>query len=124
MTNDDDITSRTLLDAEFEGQAAETLQPSSSSLEPTVESEPSALEEKIRQKMREQPRIRKDPLIGRVFGDRFELVSKIGAGGMGVVYKARQRAMDRHVAIMLLKEYLTNETAVRRFHGKRWRFQN
>jgi serine/threonine protein kinase len=116
MMNDDETTSRTMLDSEWESSQKQEDQPTSSSIEPTIESEPSELEEKIRKKMRQQPRIRKDPLIGRVFGERFELVSKIGAGGMGVVYKARQRAMDRHVAIkVLLKEYLTNETAVRRF---------
>ena len=84
MTNDDDITSRTLLDAEFEGQAAETLQPSSSSLEPTVESEPSALEEKIRQKMREQPRIRKDPLIGAYLATGLSLSPRLARVAWGL----------------------------------------
>ena len=86
----------------------------------TISGRESELESRIQLQIEEREargaRVRKDPLIGRVFAERYEIVSKIGAGGMGVVYKARQIGMDRHVAIkVLLKEYLDNETAVRRF---------
>ena len=80
--------------------------------------EEQSLEERIRDKMRSNSgaRIRKDAMLGRTFGGRFTITSKIGAGGMGVVYKARQKGMDRNVAVkILLTEYLTNDTAVRRF---------
>ncbi len=38
----------------------------------------------------------------RVIAGRFELIREIGRGGMGIVYLARQRSMDRNVAIKVL----------------------
>ncbi len=58
----------------------------------------------------------RDPLIGQEIAGRFLVESKIGEGGMGAVYKARQRNMDRHVAIkVLLRGMSTNDTVIRRF---------
>jgi serine/threonine protein kinase len=58
-----------------------------------------------------------DPLLGAEIAGRFHVVSKIGEGGMGAVYRARQKNMDRDVAIkVLLGRVADNPTIVRRFH--------
>lgn len=40
---------------------------------------------------------------GSVLGDRFEILSQLGAGGMGVVYKARDRSLKELIALKMLK---------------------
>ncbi len=61
-------------------------------------------------------RERKDKLLGELLGGRFLVLKKIGAGGMGAVYRARQEGMDRDVAVKVLLGDLTeNDTVLRRF---------
>ncbi|MBM4319070.1 MAG: PEGA domain-containing protein, partial [Deltaproteobacteria bacterium] len=61
-------------------------------------------------------RVKPDPLIGSVMEGRYEILGRIGAGGMGVVYKARQTTMDRIVAVkVLLRSLASNDSNVRRF---------
>ena len=43
-----------------------------------------------------------DPLIGRLINDRYKVSEQIGHGGMGRVYKALQKPLDRVVALKVL----------------------
>src|SRR5215510_15117514 len=50
-----------------------------------------------------------DPNIGRDLLDgQFQILQKIGSGGMGSVYKAAQPEMNRMVAVKILHPKLTN----------------
>ena len=49
-------------------------------------------------------------MIGTLLGNRYELLEKIGEGGMAVVYKAKCHLLDRYVAVKVLKEQYTNDS--------------
>jgi len=58
-----------------------------------------------------------DNLLGRTIAGRFTILSRIGVGGMGTVYRAEQASMGRMVAVKILKATLNRETdTVTRFH--------
>lgn len=49
-------------------------------------------------------------MIGTVLGNRYEILSEIGSGGMAKVYKAKCRYLQRIVAIKILKEEFREDT--------------
>lgn len=56
---------------------------------------------------------------GIVLGERYEVLSKIGAGGMADVYKGKDTMLNRYVAIKVLKkEYRENKDFVRKFRSE------
>ncbi|MTI69942.1 MAG: Stk1 family PASTA domain-containing Ser/Thr kinase [Firmicutes bacterium] len=48
-------------------------------------------------------------MIGKILGNRYEIVEKIGGGGMALVYKAKCRLLNRFVAIKILRPEFTND---------------
>ena len=55
-------------------------------------------------------------MIGKLIMNRYELLEKIGEGGMGIVYKAKCHSLNRLVAVKILKSELTeDEDFVARF---------
>jgi serine/threonine protein kinase/tetratricopeptide (TPR) repeat protein len=58
-----------------------------------------------------------DPLIDKVVVGRYRLLQRLGKGGMGAVYSARQLSMDRGVAIKLIHPSLAGDPSIAaRFH--------
>jgi serine/threonine-protein kinase len=55
---------------------------------------------------------------GTVLGQRFEIVSFLGAGGMGVVYKARDRQLNDVVALKTLPSSAASEEALERLKNE------
>ena len=43
-------------------------------------------------------------LIGRMLASRYELLEKIGHGGMATVYKTKDHVLNRFVAVNVLKD--------------------
>ena len=57
-----------------------------------------------------------DPFVGKLIDGRYEIQARIGEGGMGVVYKARQTTIDRVIALKMLNAQVAGDpTWVQRF---------
>ena len=58
-------------------------------------------------------------LEGRLLGNRYELINKIGNGGMAKVYKAKDQVLNRYVAVKILRdEFTTDQEFIKRFEAE------
>lgn len=56
-----------------------------------------------------------EELIGVTFAGRYDVVEKIGRGGMGIIYRARQRGLNRDVVLKILPDNDGGSNAMARF---------
>lgn len=49
-------------------------------------------------------------ILGMMIGDRYEILDKIGTGGMSDVYKAKDHKLNRFVAVKVLKQEFSENT--------------
>ncbi|MBA3542753.1 MAG: serine/threonine protein kinase [Deltaproteobacteria bacterium] len=60
-----------------------------------------------------------DPFVGKVIDGRYEIQQRVGEGGMGVVYRARQISIDRIIAIKMLNAQMAQDPQwVQRFYNE------
>ena len=58
-------------------------------------------------------------IIGRTIANRYEIINKTGVGGMATVYVAKDKVLNRNVAVKVLKdEFTTDEEFVKRFNSE------
>ena len=56
-------------------------------------------------------------LVGKIIGNRYEILKEIGNGGMAIVYKAKDHVLNRDVAVKVLRdEYTTDSDFIKRFN--------
>ncbi|HEX4448990.1 MAG TPA: serine/threonine-protein kinase, partial [Polyangiaceae bacterium] len=64
----------------------------------------------------ERPPPERDPMLGRVLAEKFTILSRLGEGAMGTVYRAKQSPIGREVAVKILRsERALDETSRARF---------
>ena len=79
--------------------------------------EGSALEQGRRevQAPRKKPKTSLPPIPQTPLKNKYEFLSVIGAGGAGVIYKARQMPLGRLVAVKMIHSHVMSDVAVKRF---------
>lgn len=63
--------------------------------------------------------VKRDPFVGTIIADRFEIKKVIGKGGFSTVYLANQKSLNREVAIKILhSDFANNPLKIRRFQNE------
>lgn len=58
-------------------------------------------------------------LIGKMIDNRYEILEKIGNGGMATVYRAKCHVLNRYVAVKILRdEFTTDSEFIKRFNSE------
>ena len=58
-------------------------------------------------------------LDGSLLADRYEIINKVGNGGMATVYKAKDTLLNRFVAVKILRdEFTTDQEFIKRFEAE------
>ncbi|MBO5413740.1 MAG: Stk1 family PASTA domain-containing Ser/Thr kinase [Clostridia bacterium] len=58
-------------------------------------------------------------LQGKILGNRYEIIEKIGTGGMATVYRAKCHVLKREVAVKILRdEFTTDNEFIKRFNAE------
>ena len=60
--------------------------------------------------LKEPESYREESLSGTVLDERLELIEQFGRGGMGIVYKAWHRSLEKYVAVKVLHEHLSADS--------------
>ncbi|MET0287657.1 MAG: serine/threonine-protein kinase [Polyangiales bacterium] len=59
----------------------------------------------------------RDPMRHKLIGGKYQLLERVGQGGMGTIYRATQSGLNRQVAVKILKRELNvDPDTVARFH--------
>ncbi len=75
-----------------------------------------AMDFKTQKPTSSEPPVTPDELLEH---PRYEILQHIGTGGMGQVFRAKHRIMDREVAIKVIKrQFMNDETTLRRFENE------
>jgi eukaryotic-like serine/threonine-protein kinase len=57
-------------------------------------------------------------LVGRTLGGRYDVLERVGSGGMGEVYRARDRELDELVALKVIRTDVDDPDAIERFRNE------